>query len=219
MDYLRSDEEQAEALKSWLKKNGPGLLVAGIVAIGSVLGYQKWQDVSAQQLADAASRYQQLIELSANDFQDLDQSAVYDSVLALAEGLQQSHAGTQYAALSAAILAAQAVEKGDYDLAVSQLTYAEANVDTPELKAVMALRLARLELELEQAESALQRVRAITDPSVAASAAELEGDILTAAGELREARSALEQARELLRASGLNTAVVDLKLSALPKDS
>ena len=67
MDYLRSDEEQAEALKVRIKKNGPGLLVAGIVGIGSVLGYQKWQDVSAQHLAAEVSRYQQLIELSAND--------------------------------------------------------------------------------------------------------------------------------------------------------
>ena len=219
MDYLRSDEEQAEALKGWLRKNGSGLLVAVAAGIASVLGYQKWQDVQIETLADAANRYQRLIELSALNFADPANDADYANTLSLAEGLQQGHAGTQYAALGAAILAAQAVEKGDYDLAVSQLTYALANVETAELKAVMALRLARLELQLDQVDAALQRVRAITDPSVAASAAELEGDILTQQGALPDARASLQQARDLLRASGLNTAVVDLKLSALPKDS
>jgi predicted negative regulator of RcsB-dependent stress response len=219
MDYLRSDEEQAEALKNWLKKNGPGLALALALGIGSVLGYQKWQSHQVAQVSDAAGRYQRLIELSATDFAEPANADAYADLLSLAESLNQQHQGSQYAALGAAIVAAQAVEKGELDLAVSQLTLAEAGVQTAELKAVMGLRLARLELELGKPEAALARARALSDPSVAASAAELEGDILTMQGALTEARGSLETARELLRASGLNTAVIDLKLSALPKDS
>ena len=43
MDYLKTDEEQGEALKRWLVQNGLGLLIAIAVGVGSVLGYQQWQ--------------------------------------------------------------------------------------------------------------------------------------------------------------------------------
>ena len=57
MDYLKTDEEQGEALKRWLAQNGLGLLVAVAVGVGSVLGYQQWQQYQINQQSDAAGRY------------------------------------------------------------------------------------------------------------------------------------------------------------------
>ena len=62
MDYLKTDEEQGEALKRWLAQNGLGLVVAIGVGVGSVLGYQQWQQHQINQQSDAAGRYQELIE-------------------------------------------------------------------------------------------------------------------------------------------------------------
>jgi predicted negative regulator of RcsB-dependent stress response len=219
MDYLKTDEEQGEALKRWLAQNGLGLLVAIAVGVGSVLGYQQWQQYQINQQSDAAGRYQELIELSAVNFSEQDTDADYERLLTVADGLRQSHAGSNYAALGAGIVAAQAVERGDFDLAVSQLTYAEAELELPELKAMASLRLARLELELGQGDAALNRVRSMSAEFFKGSRSELEGDILVALEKPLEAREAYLRAQASLTDAGLNTAVVDLKLSALPEGS
>jgi len=219
MDYLKTDEEQGEALKRWLAQNGLGLLVAIAVGVGSVLGYQQWQQYQINQQSDAAGRYQELIELSAINFSEQDTDADYERLLTVADGLRQSHAGSNYAALGAGIVAAQAVERGDFDLAVSQLTYAEAELELPELKAMASLRLARLELELGEGDAALNRVRSMSAEFFKGSRSELEGDILVALEKPLEAREAYLRAQASLTEAGLNTAVVDLKLSALPEGS
>jgi len=219
MDFLKTDEEQGEALKRWLAQNGLGLLVAIAVGVGSVLGYQQWQQYQINQQSDAAGRYQELIELSAVNFSEQDTDADYERLLTVADGLRQSHAGSNYAALGAGIVAAQAVERGDFDLAVSQLTYAEAELELPELKAMASLRLARLELELGQGDAALNRVRSMSAEFFKGSRSELEGDILVALEKPLEAREAYLRAQASLTEAGLNTAVVDLKLSALPEGS
>jgi predicted negative regulator of RcsB-dependent stress response len=51
------------------------------------------------------------------------------------------------------------------------------------------------------------------------SRSELEGDILVTMEKPLEAREAYLKAQSSLTKAGLNTAVVDLKLSALPEDS
>ena len=135
----------------------------------------------------------------------------------VADGLRRSHAGTNYAALGAGIAAAQAAERGDFELAVSQLTYAEAELELPELKTIASLRLARLELEPSQGDAALGRVRSISAEFFKGSRSELEGDILFALIDLSRTREAYLRAQTSLSEAGLNTAVVDLKLSALPE--
>lgn len=217
MDYVRTDEETGDLVKQWLKKNGPGLLGAFVIGVGSVLGYQWWQQNQIDQITDASAQYQELIELSALDFGDAETDGDYSRVVRVGENLKAAHNGSYYAALGAAIVAAQAVERGDYDTAASQLTYAEQSVETPELKTLMGLRLARLELELGETQGALTRVRGLTDSSMAASVKELEGDILIALDDVDNARAAYLEASELMQARGLNTAVLDLKLTALPE--
>ena len=81
MDYLKTDEEQGEALKRWLVQNGLGLLIAIAVGVGSVLGYQQWQQYQVNQKTDAAGRYQELIELAAVDFANEDTDADFKHLL------------------------------------------------------------------------------------------------------------------------------------------
>ena len=219
MDYFKTDEEQGEALKRWLAQNGLGLVVAIGVGVGSVLGYQQWHQHQINQQSDAAGRYQGLIELSAINFANPETASDYERLLTVADGLRQSHAGSNYAALGAGIVAAQAVERGDLDLAVSQLTYAETELELPELKAMTSLRLARLELELGEGDSALSRVQSMSTEFFQGSRSELEGDILVAIDQPLKAREAYLKAQASLTEAGLNTAVVDLKLSALPEGS
>ncbi len=217
MDYLKTDEEHGEALKRWLGQNGLGLLVAIAVGVGSVLGYQQWQQHQVNQKTDAAGRYQELIELAAIDFSIEETDADFKRLLTVADGLRQAHPDSNYAAVGASIVAAQAVERGDFDLAVNQLTFAASQLQLPELQVMISLRLAKLELELGQGDAALRRVRGLSAGFFSGSRNELEGDILVAMDRLIEAREAYSRARTSLTEAGLNTAVIDLKLSSLPE--
>lgn len=217
MDYLKTDEEQGEALKRWFIQNGLSLFMAIAVGAGSVIGYQQWQQYEIDEQSDAAGRYQELIELSVVNFADNETGADYERLLSVLGGLRETHGSSNYAALGAGIVAAQAVERGDFDLAVSQLTFAESALEFPELKAMASLRLARLELELGQADAALKRVGLITDEFFTGSVAELEGDILITLQKQSAALDAYQRAHSLLTDAGLSTAVVDLKISALPE--
>lgn len=217
MDYLKTDEEHGEALKRWLGQNGLGLLVAIAVGVGSVLGYQQWQQHQVNQKTDAAGRYQELIELAAIDFSIEETDADFKRLLTVADGLRQAHPDSNYAAVGASIVAAQAVERGDFDLAVNQLTFAASQLQLPELQVMISLRLAKLELELGQGNAALRRVRGLSAGFFSGSRNELEGDILVAMDRLIEAREAYSRARTSLTEAGLNTAVIDLKLSSLPE--
>lgn len=218
MDDLRSDEEQAEALKQWLKKNGTGLIVAILAGIGGVIGYQQWQQASLNKASDAAGLYQRVLDGSAIDFSQAGTEAAFQTLLNDAEALRQAHEDSNYSALAAAVVAAQAAERGDYDLAVSQLTFAESALNEPETKALVSLRLARLELHLGSAEDALIRVQSVETLGLEATRAELMGDIYGAMSRPSEARKAYQHARERLIESGISPALVDLKLSALPKE-
>ena len=120
-------------------------------------------------------------------------------------------------ALTMRIVAAQAVERGDFDLAVSQLILAESQLKLPELKAMVSLRLAQLELELGQVDAALRRVRGMSGGYFSGSRSVLEGDILVVMDRLIEAREVYLRAHSSLTEAGLNTAVIDLKLSSLPE--
>ena len=128
-----------------------------------MLGYQQWRQHQVNQKTDAAGRYQELIELAAMNFSNEDTDADFGRVLTVADGLRQAHPDSNYAAIGAGIVAAQAVERGDFDLAVSQLTFAEAQLELPELRAIVSAQLAQLELELGQFNAALRRIRGVSD--------------------------------------------------------
>ena len=68
-----------------------------------------------------------------------------------------------------------------------------------------------------QGDAALRRVRGLSAGFFSGSRNELEGDILVAMDRLIEAREAYSRARTSLTEAGLNTAVIDLKLSSLPE--
>jgi len=216
MDYLRSEDEQEERLKAWLKHNGTGLIGAIAIGIAGVLGWQQWQAHQSNQAADAASRYQQVLELAAADFADPEQAAVYQSLLEAASGLTQAHPKTNYAAMVGLVVAGQAVEKGDLDVAVAELTRAREQLSAPELRALADIRLARLEAELGQVDQALSRLKGIQYSGLDGVKREVEGDLLVALGQLSEARVAYESAQEILARAGLNQPAIALKLSALP---
>ena len=133
-----SEDEQAERLKEWWKKNGTSIVfgvVIGVVAIG---GVNYWRDYTRNQAEAASERYVQLLTTSGDAAQDL------------ASGLMQDHAGSPYAGLAALYAAREHYDAGDPDAAEAKLRWVLDNVEQAELQHAARLRLGRLLMDRDR---------------------------------------------------------------------
>ena len=74
-----TEEEQIEILKDWWDRHGKSILVAILLSVGGVLGYQSWQK-NAQETGEAASLiYQDLVEASAGAAEEIAQQKAEDT--------------------------------------------------------------------------------------------------------------------------------------------
>ena len=85
-----TEEEQIEILKDWWDRHGKSILVAILLSVGGVLGYQSWQK-NAQETGEAASLiYQDLVEASAGAAEEIAQQKADDTKDSLDEDSNES---------------------------------------------------------------------------------------------------------------------------------
>ena len=97
-----------------------------------------------------------------------------------------------YGALASLELAQQFVDKNELEKAASQLQQGLAATSDENLKAVINLRLARVQVQLKQADTALKTLDTIKGEGWTAIVADLRGEALLSKGDKQGARSAWE---------------------------
>ncbi len=190
MVEVYDSHEQSERVKGWLRENGGAIVMGLVLAFGGLFGFkqfQLWQDSKAQR---ASAEYETLAELLAEDRLD---DAVNNFEVLRAE--YPNHAYTTLAALQ---MAAARVDANQTDLAVSLLTQALPNAAPPPVKVIIRERLARLYLDLGQADEAL----AVIDGAESVTGfesrfEELRGDVARARGDHAAALASYLKAQEL----------------------
>jgi predicted negative regulator of RcsB-dependent stress response len=147
MTELRTDEEQAEALKKWWADKGIGVVTSIAVVAAGWFGWGAWQN-NQQQTGEAASAvYSQLVELSAQPIASQDAVAKAE-MQALAEQLKSEYSSTTYADFGSLFIARFAVDAGDYDSAVTELSALIARADEGPIKYTAQARLAAILVSL-----------------------------------------------------------------------
>lgn len=123
MAELRTEEEQVQAIKDWWKNNGSSLLIGIGAALAIVFGWQAWQNHQAQQRAEAANQFANLL----NAFSSADDESA-DTVGFVAETLRDEHGDSAYAIYGNLVLARQQMVEGeDPAAAVESLNWALEN--------------------------------------------------------------------------------------------
>ena len=122
---------------------------------------------------------------------------------------QNSDSG--YALLMAFQLAQQAIDRKDLNEAEKQLSFAANNSDSEAVNGLANLRLARVQLALEQPEKALASIEKVTAIAFSAQQQEIKGDIYVKQEMFDKARSAYSAA---LAANSANN-IVKMKLDNL----
>lgn len=203
---LYDEHEQSERVRNWIKEYSSAIIIALILAFGSIFGFRQWQDYQANQQALAADYYRVVADqLSAEE---------YDVAAAEYEAMLEAVGGSAYAGLAGMRLAAAQVENGR--LAPAEAIYREI-LDNRRLRPlwpVATLRLARVLEAQGESESALALLDEPAPTGFEAAWAETRGDLMFERGRVEEARSAWQQARESRLADGSNTRLLDIKIDA-----
>ena len=187
MDY-KDEDEQVAAVKQWWDENGKFVIGAVVLAIAGNFGWTAYKDNKAATEAVQSDAFQKVIEASQGD--DL------DALLAAASNVQTSNPGSEYAQLATLFAAKALVEKGELEQAAAQLqgVLNAVTIDQP-TGAEARLRLAGLQLAMNQTAEALSLASQSYPAAYRARALEVQGDALLAQGDRAGAKAAYQQAQ------------------------
>ena len=174
MEIYENENDQVEAVKRFFAENGKALAVGVILGVGALIGWRYWNSHQVDSARSASLAYQNAVTAVSE--------GKPDSIPA-AEKFAAENKNT-YGALASLELAQQFVDKNELEKAAAQLQQGLADTSDENLKAVINLRLARVQVQLKQADAALKTLDTIV--------ADLRGEALLSKGDKQGARSAWE---------------------------
>jgi len=208
-DYL-TDEEQAEALKRWLSENWIWMAAGVVLALLALGAWQKYLAYRTDRSANAAQLLEQL-STTQNDESKKN---------ALLKELNDDYSATPYADQAHLLVAQQEVQAGKFDQAAGELrTVMNAAHDEP-LRLVARIRLARVLIQQQKADEALQLLDVSKAGAFATQVHEVRGDALYSKGDRTGARAEYQAALEAAKdETGADTNLLQLKADELSGDA
>jgi predicted negative regulator of RcsB-dependent stress response len=206
-EYL-SENEQWERIVAGVREQGPWVLAAIAIAVAGIAGWHAWQARTENRALEAGARYEQIIDaFSRSDF---------GGGARLTDELVQAFPGSAYADQAELAAARISVENKEPDKAAARLQHVMQSTRDPELSLVARLRLARVQLEMNQADAALATLNGADPGALAPRFAEVRGDALLQkgdrAGALKQYRAARSTGAEVV-----DTDLLDLKINELAR--
>jgi len=185
VEVYQTEEQQVEAIKGYWEENG-NMIIAGIVlGFAGFIGFNLYKDGKLEDELAVSDSYQTLIENSAKDKATFSENA---------EKFINDNSGTSYASLTALALAKEAAEKQDWQSAQTQLIASIESAPSDGIKGIASLRLARVQIQLEQYEQALATLAKPLPESFTAGVEEIKGDTYLLQGKKELARNAYQVA-------------------------
>lgn len=200
------DEAQVDALKKWWKENWLALAAGLGIGLGAIFGWEGWQSMQVGRAEGAAQRF--------GDFEQAVAREDAETANSLAGTLTREFASSPYAILAQMRLAELAAREGNLDDAHKALLWVLEQGRDDNLKAIAALRLARVEFQRGKLEEALARI-ATAPQGFESLYAELRGDLRLAQGDREAAHAAYVEALASLDPSAPNRLLLQQKLDDL----
>lgn len=208
---LLSEEEQTEALKAWLRRNGPFIIGAIVLALAVNFGFRWWQGHGQREAELAGGSYQRVL--------DQFDAGKIDEALALIEALRGDHPKSPYVAAADLAATRVFVARNELDKAELRLKRVAGYMEDPQLKPLVNQRLARVQSALGRHDEALATLGTANQGAWEPAFAEARGDVLHAKGDHAGALREYEAARAALspttaQGTGIGE-VLDLKINDL----
>lgn len=216
MDVYKTEDEQLESLKRWMREHGRGALTGVLVVALIVAGGYSWKQRQLREQENASLQFQGLID-AVHQLDQQPTKALAVTARHLADTLKTDYTNSTYAQFAALYKARLAAQDNDLAGAESELRWVLDHKPSPELAAAAKLRLARVLHARKDDEGALALLDEGAAGSYAFAYAQLKGDISLARGDVAGARAAYERAQELERKlqTPVNDPLLEMKLHDL----
>jgi predicted negative regulator of RcsB-dependent stress response len=210
-DYLLSEREQWEALKRWLRENGPAIVAGVAIAALGLGGYRWWQ--AHENRADLAAG-----ALYGRMEQAFGQGNRTEAFIALGD-LERQYPSSPYADQARLASAKAFVEDGQLDRAADQLRAVMEHSPDSILRLIARLRLARVQIAQHQAADALATLNGARPGALGWQYEEARGDAYYATGDKAAALAQYRLARAHQGNDETSSSLLDLKISDLAADA
>lgn len=208
MEIYQTEEQQVEAIKSYWQQNGNTIIAGIALGFAGFIGFNLYQDNKFEEELLVSDNYQTLIEQSGKDAK---------AFTANGEKFISENGNNSYVSLTALALAKESATHKDWPQVQKQLTTAIESAPTDGIKAIASLRLARVQVQLEQYSDALATLNNNLPESFTAAIEEIKGDAYLQQGKKDLARSAYQAA---IAADGIATSPsLQIKLDDLAQVS
>lgn len=137
MEIYENEHDQVDAVKRFFAENGKALVVGVILGVGALVGWRYWNNHQADSARGSSLNYENTVSAIRAD---------QPQTLTAAEKFAADNKNT-YGALAALEVAQQYVDKNELDKAAAQLSQGLAAAGDDNLKAVINLRLARIQVQ------------------------------------------------------------------------
>lgn len=185
MDHI-TEAEQIEIIKKWWKEYGVAAIIGVLVAIAAGFGWHYWQQRHEQMLVHASMRYEQLLTAMVNN--------EMPAAEARANRLIERYPHTPYAQLAALQLARQDIYTNKVAEADNKLRWLMKHGDSPALRTVARVRLARLLISQNKPQEAIELLDKNDNKTYAAVVDEIKGDAYVLMGNKEQAHQSYENA-------------------------
>ena len=186
MDPQLNEFEQVEQIKQWWNKYGNTLIIGVVLGLGTIYGWDYWQNRQSQQAENASIAYQKLtIDLDNGDL---------EGAISQGQAIVDNYGHSSYAVLSQLLLSGEAVKQNDIPGAKRYLQWVRDHGTSSPLVTIANLRLARLWAAEGASTEALELLDRVKDKSFLPLVQEIRGDIFLAEGQTSQATDAYRAA-------------------------
>lgn len=180
MEVYSNENEQTDALRNFFANNGKALAIGVVIGIAALGGWRYWSSHQDDTAKTVSAQYQQLTSAM---------QAGKPETLEAVKRFASENSNT-YGALAAMDLAKQYVDAGQLDKAATLLQNGLKDTKDANLQAVINLRLARIQLQQNQADAALKTLDGVKGDGWTAIVADIRGEALLTKGDKQGAHDA-----------------------------
>jgi len=195
----KTEDEQAQQIKKWLKDNGLQIVAGIALGLGGIWGLGAYKTYQQQQSVEARSLYLN--------------TASTDNVAAY-EALSAQHSDSGYAQQATLILAKTAVKSQDYQSALQHLSTL-VNDDNHLIAIIANMRIASIQLEMGKYQEAIDTLDSKNPGEFNGLYSQLKGDIYVANNQIEKAKEQYKLALTQISRDSELQSLISIKLADL----
>jgi len=208
VDVYQTEEQQVDAIKGFWKENGNAVIAGLVLGFAGFIGFNYYKDAQLANEISTSDAYQNVMESAGKDAKAFTESG--------AKFIAENK-GSSYASLTALALAKEAATHKDWSQVAKHLSTAIESATDQGIKAIASVRLARVQIQLEQYTEALATLSVVLPESFKATVEETKGDAYFKQGKTELARNAYQAALDVTGQE--NNAALQMKLNDLAQVS